>query len=44
MKHALDYKNTPRTIKYESSLADVLKKIIAEKKVWDFSLKKVSAK
>ena len=32
MKHALDYKNTPRTIKYESSLADVLKKIIAEKK------------
>ena len=32
MKHALDYKNTPRTIKYESSLADVLKKIIDEKK------------
>ena len=32
MKHALDYKNTPRTIKYESSLADILKKIINEKK------------
>ncbi|MGY5143672.1 MAG: CBS domain-containing protein [Candidatus Nitrosopumilus sp. bin_32a] len=32
MKHALDYKNTPRTIKYESNLADVLKKIIDEKK------------
>ncbi len=32
MKYALDYKNTPRTIKYESSLADVLKKIIDEKK------------
>jgi CBS domain-containing protein len=32
MKHALDYKNTPRTIKFESSLADVLKKIIDEKK------------
>ena len=32
MKHALDYKNTPRTIKYESSLVDVLKKIIDEKK------------
>ena len=32
MKHALDYKNTPRTIKYESSLADILKKIIDEKK------------
>ena len=32
MKHALDYKNTPRTIKYESSIADVLKKIISEKK------------
>lgn len=32
MKHALDYKNTPRTMKYESSLADVLKKIIDEKK------------
>ena len=32
MKRALDYKNTPRTIKYESSLADVLKKIIDEKK------------
>lgn len=32
MKHALDYKNTPRTIKSESSLDDVLKKIIDEKK------------
>ncbi len=32
MKCAIDYKNTPRTIKYESSLADVLKKIIDEKK------------
>ena len=32
MKHALNYKNTPRTIKYESNLADVLKKIIDEKK------------
>jgi CBS domain-containing protein len=32
VKHALDYKNTPRTIKYESSLADILKKIINEKK------------
>ena len=32
MKYALDYKNTPRTIKLESSLADVLKKIITEKK------------
>ncbi|MEX0861378.1 CBS domain-containing protein [Nitrosopumilus sp.] len=32
MKYALDYKNTPRTIKYESTLADVLKKIIDEKK------------
>ena len=32
MKHALDYKNTPRTIKYESSIVDVLKKIIDEKK------------
>ncbi len=32
MKHAFDYKNTPRTIKFESSLADVLKKIIHEKK------------
>ena len=32
MKHALDYKNTPRTIKFESSLDDVLKKIIDEKK------------
>ncbi|CAD6523847.1 putative signal transduction protein with CBS domains [metagenome] len=32
MKNAHDYKNTPRTIKYESSLADVLKKIIDEKK------------
>ena len=32
MKHASDYKNTPRTIKFESSLDDVLKKIIDEKK------------
>ena len=32
MKNAHDYKNTPRTIKQESSLADVLKKIIDEKK------------
>ncbi len=31
MKYALDYTNTPRTIKYESSLADILKKIIDEK-------------
>lgn len=32
MKHASDYKNTPRTIKFESSLDDVLKKLIDEKK------------
>ena len=32
MKHASDYKHTPRTIKIESSLADVLRKIIDEKK------------
>ncbi|QLH06389.1 CBS domain-containing protein [Nitrosopumilus ureiphilus] len=32
MKHAKDFMNTPRTIKYESNLADVLKKIINEKK------------
>ena len=32
MKHALDYKNSPRTIKFESTIADVLKKIIDEKK------------
>ncbi|EPA05857.1 CBS domain protein [Candidatus Nitrosarchaeum limnium BG20] len=32
MKNARDYKNTPKTIKYESSLADILKKIIDEKK------------
>lgn len=32
MKCALDYKNTPRTIKYESTIADVLKRIIDEKK------------
>lgn len=32
MKNAHDYKNTPRTIKHESSLADILKKIIDEKK------------
>ena len=32
LKHAKDFMNTPRTIKHESSLADVLKKIIDEKK------------
>ncbi|MHA7647620.1 CBS domain-containing protein [Nitrosopumilus sp. S4] len=32
MKYAKDYKNNPRTIKHDSSLADVLKKIIDEKK------------
>ncbi|NND87130.1 MAG: CBS domain-containing protein [Nitrosopumilus sp.] len=32
MKDANDYKNSPRTIKYDSSLAEVLKKIIDEKK------------
>ena len=32
MKNAKEYKNTPITIKHESSLADVLKKIIDEKK------------
>ena len=32
MKIAKDYMNSPRTIKYESSLGDVLKKIIDEKK------------
>ena len=32
LKHAKEFMNTPRTIKYESSLADVLKKIIDEKK------------
>ena len=32
MKHAKDFMNTPRTIKYESNLADVLIKIIDEKK------------
>ena len=32
MKHALDYKHSPRTIKYESSIYDVLKRIIDEKK------------
>ena len=32
MKHARDYMNTPRTIKHDSSLSDVLKKIIDEKK------------
>ncbi|MCV0367129.1 MAG: CBS domain-containing protein [Nitrosopumilus sp.] len=32
MKYAKDFMNTPRTIKYESNLADVLKKIIDEKK------------
>ena len=32
MEYASDYKNTPITIKYESSIADILKKIINEKK------------
>jgi len=32
MKHAKDYLNAPRTIKLESSLEDVIKKIIDEKK------------
>jgi signal-transduction protein with cAMP-binding, CBS, and nucleotidyltransferase domain len=32
VKYAKDYMNTPRTIKYESNLDDVLKKIIDEKK------------
>ncbi len=32
MKTAKDYMNTPRTIKFDSSLADILKKIIDEKK------------
>jgi len=32
MKHAKDYMNSPRTIKHDSSLSDVLKKIIDEKK------------
>jgi CBS domain-containing protein len=32
MKHAKDYLNSPRTIKLESTLSDVLKKIIDEKK------------
>lgn len=32
MKVARDFMNTPRTIKFESSLADVLKKIIEEQK------------
>jgi CBS domain-containing protein len=32
MKHAKDYLNNPRTIKLESTLSDVLKKIIDEKK------------
>lgn len=32
MKHAKDYLNSPRTIKLESTLADVIKKIIDEKK------------
>lgn len=32
MKHAKDYMNSPRTIKHDSSLADVFKKIIDEKK------------
>jgi len=32
MKHAKDYLNTPRTIKLDSNLDDVIKKIIDEKK------------
>lgn len=32
MKHAKDVMNNPRTIKYESTLSDVLKKILDEKK------------
>ena len=32
MKRARDYMNSPRTIKHDSSLSDVLKKIIDEKK------------
>ncbi len=32
MKYAKDYMHSPRTIKYESNLNDVLKKIIGEKK------------
>ena len=32
MKHAKEFMNTPRTIKHESNLSDVLKKIIDEKK------------
>ena len=32
MKHAREYKNTPRTIKLESNLDEILKKIIDEKK------------
>ncbi len=32
VKHASDYKHSPKTIKLESSLGDVLKKIIDEKK------------
>ena len=32
MKHVRDYMNTPITIKHDSSLSDVLKKIIDEKK------------
>ena len=32
MKSAIDYRHPPRTIKYESSLSDVLKKLIEEKK------------
>ena len=32
MKNAGDYKNTPRTIKLESNLDQVLKKIVDEKK------------
>ncbi|MFQ5781496.1 MAG: cyclic nucleotide-binding/CBS domain-containing protein [Nitrosopumilus sp.] len=32
MKYAKNFMNSPRTIKYESSLVDVLKKIIEEKK------------
>lgn len=32
MKHAREYKNTPRTIKLESNLDQILKKVIDEKK------------
>ena len=32
MKHAREYKNTPRTIKLDSNLDQILKKVIDEKK------------